>query len=1686
MVKIERFINKDSLIGSNHNSKLSTKYKMLKNKRSKAILSIALLSFLIVSLFAVSVSAGLFDDLFGKEKEVETSTIWKTTAQGPIIKNNDGTYTKTLGSQTYRDDKTRRFPNYVPFEDTINVTEENGKLKITDLVEDEEYYIELEYEKKNSMSISNNKFEINKNRGSWYFTSDAQTEVNSMEYKINSEKDITFKDEKLILNNEVAIDFKQARTEQNITTTYDSKTKKLIFEMEKDEFGKTKGGSLSMIDPTIILQDADTENLDDAYVELWAPNSNFGSEIQLRAKSNETHNEVIVNSYIKFNLSSLNIFEVINANLSLKLAGFIYTTPNNVNISLYNTSNDWEEGNLTYNNAPSSDLFIQSIAYSGADNIYLFDITDNLNKSKDLLEISFFLNKTILDNGGMIALYSKEASTAGDRPKLEINYVPGIDIITPTPAQIFTEDAPTTYFNISTAVNMDTCSWSPDTGVTNYTMTSVNSTFFTLANTSMVDGAHTIVYYCNQSSDGTWRTSDTVSFDVDSVNVTVCRDLTVSRTYYLRNNLIINDDCIKIYHSSVSFNLMGYEINRTVKDTVNVYSGIYSSGYDSIKIYNGSINKFEQQIYLLGGTGINVTNMNFFDSRGYSIYLRNINESEVSNIYIDGVPFIDGGPVVSNYNGIATIDSNNNSFTNLTFKNGHAGIILDDFSNYNIVSNFNFLNVGSSNGFGIGIGSGKGNYIYEGIINSSSRDGILLGVSIGGDVTANNIFRDIQLINISRYGLFSYYASSGTVIGNNTLINVSYQTESVESPSNITRKWYFQTQVNDSSGYLENAQVDIYDKDSNLISSELTDATGSIGIEELTEYVNTGTKAYETPHTIEISKADYTTNNTIYNLTSETNVYHLVTLEVSETAPVSILSSPIDWYNSSSLTNTLVCNSTDTDGNLKNVTIQTWLSGVEESTQTTSITGLTNSTAYTSFGFVGQSTYEWNCYVCDDADNCVWGTNRTIYIDVDAPSVSQTTPANNTNTTTSSQNLTASITDNRGIKNATLHIFNSSDDEINTTTINFGTGVISTTVGVVYDFVDGLFKWIWETFDWSGNSDSDSNYTIGIDDTNTVVNIVYPLNDTYYNFANFTINSTQTDNYAGLDSCWYTNDSLTNYTFTCGQNISANLSEGTFTYVIYSNDTFGNIGSDSVTFHVSLGAPAINLNSPLANQYLDNGTDIYFNFTATDSDGLDTCKLYGNWTGTYHTNYTWVGPESSVMNWTTQNISEGQYIFAVWCNDTLNTERTTDNRTFEIDLTYPNVMNSHYVPTTIYTETDVIIYGNITDTNLDTVWININSTGAYLNTTVTSVGDQYSYSLSNAQIDNFENISWYWYANDSAGNENVSLLNSFEVSNRNPYNVTIDNPSNNSYVSSDSIIINFSSTDADMDTINYTLYNSTDGITFTNYNSTTNTWFNFSGFDTSEGTTNYYYITANDTELQNNSDTDMFTIDVINPNLISIDYPQASPTVQCSLTNIDLNYSVSDTNIDYCTLNVTSGGVLSTAHTRISDCSNVTFNVSFDNTVQLLNFNVVDKAGNSNSTTRLIYVDTDNAVCPSIVGETRGGGGGAIPILPAETGFCGNLICENGDLNTTNRGETFYNCPEDCGASFGDFNLETLLLNCFEEDKSECLWIKNTGLWFIFIFIFFLIIFAFLFEFKPEKKGIKKWVFRPKKRWKRR
>lgn len=183
--------------------------------------------------------------------------------------------------------------------------------------------------------------------------------------------------------------------------------------------------------------------------------------------------------------------------------------------------------------------------------------------------------------------------------------------------------------------------------------------------------------------------------------------------------------------------------------------------------------------------------------------------------------------------------------------------------------------------------------------------------------------------------------------------------------------------------------------------------------------------------------------------------------------------------------------------------------------------------------------------------------------DTTDPEVNLISPADSSSTSSASQTFTANITDDTLIKNLTLYIWNSTENNIHTNSTTL-TGTSNETDWAYTLPYEDTFTWNALGYDDADNSDwADSNFTLTLDITAPQVNIISPKNKTYV-YSTKTISINFTLNEGGY--CEYSiNDGKTNNTMTANSsNTGFNASVTSFStgskYTIYAycNDTLDN------------------------------------------------------------------------------------------------------------------------------------------------------------------------------------------------------------------------------------------------------------------------------------------------------------------------------------------------------------------------------------------------------------------------------------------------------------------------------------------------------------------------------------------------
>lgn len=372
---------------------------------------------------------------------------------------------------------------------------------------------------------------------------------------------------------------------------------------------------------TIQLQEADTENLEDTYVDGQNSATDYGDSTILSANYHPFNNWAM-RAYFKFNISNFTDKTIENAIFCIKTTG---TDGGNTYIDIYNSSNlTWVENSVTFDNDITLNDVLDTISFLDVNTWYCGNVT-NADYTKENITFGLKHNGS---NGGRIYIYSKEYATASLRPYLNITYT--VDTTSPaiTTQQISTNhyngtvnlsdinlvtDKKQLNINVSaTDANLESVWARLYNAVTDYIMSLVSGSTYEV-NMSLSKGSYNISSFANDTTgnqNNTANTSATVA-DLDlSTYFTLSNYYWDSYSEITANSTInkvkyINDTGTGI---SDKVNVLGYYIDGTsceVDDVVQsvgykLYERYITSDDDSNSFYGTA---WKAQTFTIGNTG---------------------------------------------------------------------------------------------------------------------------------------------------------------------------------------------------------------------------------------------------------------------------------------------------------------------------------------------------------------------------------------------------------------------------------------------------------------------------------------------------------------------------------------------------------------------------------------------------------------------------------------------------------------------------------------------------------------------------------------------------------------------------------------------------------------------------------------------------------------------------------------------------------------------------------------------------------------------------------------------------------------------------------------------------------------------------------------------------------------------------
>jgi len=189
--------------------------------------------------------------------------------------------------------------------------------------------------------------------------------------------------------------------------------------------------------------------IEDSYIELHDPDSNFGAGSSLKVWGEEYFYEGAFGkkSYLKFDLSSIpSSASIISGELELYM-DFKVTQTCSIGVH-YCSNNNWDELLITWNNAPSFESASLDVCSPIAfgDKWYSWTVTDAVQKAFSTRVLTLVLNEAD-ENEDIVSFDSKDSyySWSEDtRPKLTITYISEETNVQPDAGFTYYPSGPTT------------------------------------------------------------------------------------------------------------------------------------------------------------------------------------------------------------------------------------------------------------------------------------------------------------------------------------------------------------------------------------------------------------------------------------------------------------------------------------------------------------------------------------------------------------------------------------------------------------------------------------------------------------------------------------------------------------------------------------------------------------------------------------------------------------------------------------------------------------------------------------------------------------------------------------------------------------------------------------------------------------------------------------------------------------------------------------------------------------------------------------------------------------------------------------------------------------------------------------------------------------------------------------------
>ncbi|WP_233582611.1 Ig-like domain-containing protein [Corallococcus sp. CA053C] len=397
-------------------------------------------------------------------------------------------------------------------------------------------------------------------------------------------------------------------------------------------------------------------------------------------------------------------------------------------------------------------------------------------------------------------------------------------------------------------------------------------------------------------------------------------------------------------------------------------------------------------------------------------------------------------------------------------------------------------------------------------------------------------------------------------------------------------------------------------------------------------------------------------------------------------------------------------------------------------------------------GPLAEDTYTVTAVAVDGAGNTSPTASTTFTVDLTAPTVAISTPANGSTVGTDTVTLTGTST---GATSVTL-TYNGT---------NYGPipvdGAGNWNYTLPFSLTDGSYTVTAVSTDAAGNTSTPATTTFTVDLTAPTVDITTPVNGSTINTPTVAVTGTATGatsvtlTFEGTDYGPLAVDASGHWTST----LPGPLADGTYTVTAVSTDAAGNTSSPaSTTFTVDQTAPTVAITTPA------NGSTV----------GTPTVTATGTTTGATSVTVTFQGTNYGPIavdasgNWSQAlpgPLAAGTYTVTAVSVDAAGNTSTTATSTFTVDLTKPTVAITSPVSGTTVSTSTVTIVG--TSTKSTSVTLTLDGTN-YGPITVNAAGN-WSFQLPITLTDRQYTVTAV--SVDGAGNTSAPATTTFRWSN---------------------------------------------------------------------------------------------------------------------------------------------------------------------------------------------------------------------------------------------------------------------------------------------------------------------------------